>query len=389
MFARRSYDVLVVGARCAGAATAMLLARRGLRVLCIDRGHYGADTVSTHALAQGGVLQLRRWGLLPRIAAETPAIRRAAIHYGDDRVEVAQPGPGSDALFAPRRSLLDRVLVDAAREAGAEVRHGCCLVELLRRADGRVTGAVILDGAGRRAGIAAGLVVGADGLGSAVVRLTGAPVLRQGLHASAILYDHWAGLRAEGLGRYWREGVSAGAIPTSDGRHCVFAALPAARLRAGAGEGSAALYRRVLAACAPALAKALAGARPEGRLTVFGGRRGTLRQAHGPGWALVGDAAGFTDPLALHGMTGALRDAELLARAAARGSAAAFAGYAAARDALSLPLLAAGDAIASFAWSLETLPAQHRALDRAMRVEAEHLLALDPTPAAWRQERAA
>src|ERR671933_719099 len=116
-------DVLVIGARCAGAATAMLLARRGLRVLALDRGEYGADTMSTPALMRGGVLQLQRWGLLPRIAAQTPAVRRTAFHYGDESVEVAlRPGPGGDALYAPRRTLLDRLLADAAREAGAAGR---------------------------------------------------------------------------------------------------------------------------------------------------------------------------------------------------------------------------------------------------------------------------
>lgn len=154
-------DVLVIGARCAGAATAMLLARRGLRVLALDRGAYGADTMSTHALMRGGVLQLERWGLLPRIAAQAPAVRRTRFHYGAESVEVAlRPGPGGDALYAPRRTLLDRLLVDTAREAGAAVRHGERLVELLRDADGRVRGGAVLDAAGRRREIAADLVVG-------------------------------------------------------------------------------------------------------------------------------------------------------------------------------------------------------------------------------------
>src|ERR687894_904030 len=105
MFGRTKYDALVVGARCAGAATAMLMARSGLRVLCIDRGTYGADTMSTHALMRGGVLQLQRWGLLPRIAETTPAVRRTVFHYGEDSIELAlRIGPGGDALYAPRRT---------------------------------------------------------------------------------------------------------------------------------------------------------------------------------------------------------------------------------------------------------------------------------------------
>ncbi|TDH59111.1 NAD(P)/FAD-dependent oxidoreductase [Dankookia rubra] len=389
MFALQSYDALVVGARCAGAATAMLLARQGLRVLCIDRAVYGVDTMSTHALMRGGVLQLHRWGLLPRIAKTTPAVRHTVFHYGEDSIELAlRAGPGGDALYAPRRTILDRVLADAAGEAGAEVRHGYHLVELLRGPHGRVTGAVILGEDGQRTEVAAGLVVGADGMSSAVARLTGAPQLHQGLHASAVIYSHWCGLHAEGYNWYWREGVSAGVIPTNDGRHCVFAALPPVRLRASAGQALADLYQQVLAECSPALAEAVTDAEPAGRRIVFGGRRGYLRQAYGPGWALVGDAGYFKDPLTAHGMTDALRDAELLARAVSEDTVAALAAYAETRDAMSLPLLAASDAIASFAWSLEDLKQHHQALNRAMKAEVEHLAGLEASTSIW-QEKAA
>src|SRR5690349_10820495 len=109
MYNRSNFDVLVVGARCAGAATAMLMARCGLRVLVIDRGHYASDTLSTHALMRGGVVQLHRWGLLPRIvAAGTPAVRSTVFHYGDEVLEVGvRPRHGIEALYAPRRTLLD------------------------------------------------------------------------------------------------------------------------------------------------------------------------------------------------------------------------------------------------------------------------------------------
>ena len=115
------HDVVVVGARAAGAATAMLLARAGLDVLVVDRGRYGADTLSTHAILRGGVLQLHRWGLLDEIvAAGTPAIRRTTFHYATDQVSVTvKPSHGIDALYAPRRTVLDPILVDAATAAAA------------------------------------------------------------------------------------------------------------------------------------------------------------------------------------------------------------------------------------------------------------------------------
>ena len=380
MTARKSYDAVVVGARCAGAATAMLLARWGLRVLLIDRGDYGTDTISTHALMRGGVVQLRRWGLLPRIAeAATPPVRETIFHYGEEAVEIAiAPSHGVAALYAPRRSVLDAALVDAASEAGVEVCFRHVLVGLRRDADGRVRGALIRDAFGELGEIAATLVVGADGLSSAVARLVGAPVTRQGSGASAVIYGHWSGLAARGYHWYFRTGASAGVIPTNHGQHCVFAAMPAAQFRTGMrGEAG---YRGVLADAAPEVAEALDSARAEGPLQSFAGRASFLRQAWGPGWALVGDAGCFKDPLTAHGMTDALRDAELLARAAVDGSEHAFADYAATRDALSISLVEATDAVASFEWDLETLRHHHHSLNQAMKREVEHLAALDPVP---------
>lgn len=373
------YDALVIGARCAGAGAAMLMARRGMRVLVADRGKYGADTLSTHALMRGGVLQLHRWGVLPRIlAAGTPAVRATGFHYGDEVVEVSvKPSHGVDALYAPRRTVLDRALVDAAREAGAEVRHGHVLAGLAHRADGRVVGARLVDAVGEVREVAADLVVGADGVGSSVARLAGAGVLHEGRHASAVVYGHWRGLGASAYRWYFREGVSAGVMPTNDGKHCVFVAVPPTRFRDEVRHDLTASYHLVLSELSRSLAAEVAGAELESRLWAFGGRRGFLRQAWGPGWALVGDAGYFKDPLTAHGMTDALRDAELLAAAAAHGSDAAFAGFAALRDGLSLPLFEATDAIASFAWDLPAVQRHHQALNAAMKREVEHLAGLD------------
>jgi len=380
MTTRLSCDVLVVGARCAGASTAMLLARGGLRVLLIDRSDYGADTISTHALMRAGVLQLRRWGLLSRIEqAHTPPIRDTAFHYGDDVVEIAiGESHGVSALCAPRRTLLDRVLVDAATEAGVDVRFRHSLVQLTRTPGGRVTGALLRGATDEPIEVQAELVTGADGIGSSVARLVGAPFLRQCSFASAIIYGHWPGLAARGYRWYFRPGASAGVIPTNDRLHCVFAAMPAARYRAGL--RGVAGYRRILAEAAPDIAAALDPVVSDGPVWTFAGRPGFMRQAWGPGWALVGDAGYFKDPLTAHGMTDALRDAELLSRAVIEGTEQALARYAATRDELSLPLLAATDAVASFDWDLETVRQHHCAVAAATKAEVEHLAALDEVP---------
>jgi menaquinone-9 beta-reductase len=379
MIAGESYDALVVGARCAGAATAMMMARKGLRVLIIDRASYGADTISTHALMRGGVLQLHRWGVLPRLQEMgTPAVRETTFHYGDEAVVVAiRPSDGVDALYAPRRTLLDSTLVDAAREAGAAVRHNHTLVALTLRPDGRVCGATVLDPAGNAMAVKANLVIGADGIGSNVARLAGAGTVREARHATAVVFGYFPRIGLSDYHWWYRRGVGAGAIPTNGGRHCIFTAIPPGRLRSRPWrDDRRGAFNEVLREADPALAALVAGSEPDEPLRIFAGRKGFLRQACGPGWALVGDAGYFKDPLTAHGITDALRDAELLADAAAIDTVAAFADYAATRDALSLPLFEISDAIAALDWDLERIKLLHRALNQAMKQEVEHLVSL-------------
>ncbi|WP_372620635.1 NAD(P)/FAD-dependent oxidoreductase [Falsiroseomonas sp.] len=380
----RPYDALVVGARCAGAATAMLLARKGMRVLVADRGAYGTETLSTHALMRGGVLQLTRWGLLPQlIEAGTPPVRTTSFHYGEEEVALElRAADGVDALYAPRRSVLDSVLVDAAFDAGAEIRHGETVVGLLRDDDGRVRGAVVLDAEGNRREVAAELVIGADGIGSAVARSVGAATLQEGRHATATIFGYWSGIGTEGYQWHYVPGASAGAIPTNAGLHCVFIGVPQETYRAALRGSPMEGFQAVLRAVAPGLAERVAQGSRAGALSTFAGRRGFLRQSWGAGWALVGDAGYFKDPVTAHGITDALRDAELLADAAAAGTPRAFAEYAATRDALSMPLFEATEAIAGFDWDLPRLQALHKALNQAMKREVAEMVAR-ANPVLW------
>jgi flavin-dependent dehydrogenase len=384
------YDVVIVGARPAGAATAMILARAGLWVLVVDRSRHGADTVSTHALLRGGVVQLARWGLLDRVVATgTPPVRRSVFHYGDHRVEVPiKPGSGFDALYAPRRTVLDPILVDAAAEAGADVRFGVTVTGLRRDDNGRVTGIVGRDGTGAPFTAGARITVGADGIGSTVARLVGAPVERAGTSAAAFIYGYWSELPFHGYELFYRPGVTAGVFPTNGGQACVFVATPPGRFRSDSRDGVVGAYSRFLGAAAPELLHSGSGTRTPERLRVFTGRPGHFRRAFGPGWALVGDAGYFKDPITSHGITDALRDAELLGRAivaAAFGRApenTALAAYQATRDRLSLRLFATTDAIASFAWDLDQIPSLLIQLSEDMSDEVTWLNELEATGAA-------
>ena len=306
-------DVVVVGARAAGAATALLLARAGLDVLVVDRGHHGTDTLSTHGLMRAGVLQLSRWGLLDQIvAAGTPAIRRTTFRYAGETVAIdVKPAAGVDALYAPRRTVLDAILVDAAREAGAEFHFGTTVTDVTRDRSRRVTGVRARSADGHWLQACAGLVVGADGIRSTIARRVNARTVRTGTGASACTYGYWSGLDLDGYEWNFRSDAVTGVIPTNDGQACVFASALPGRI----GRGGLDVLMRIVARSSPQLADRLAATEAPRALRTFRGQAGYVLRSFGPGWALVGDAGYFKDPLSAHGLTDAMRDAELLARA--------------------------------------------------------------------------
>jgi len=378
-FTRDRYDVVIAGARCAGASTAMLLARRGLRVLAVDPLRYGSDTLSTHALMRGGVLQLHRWGLLDRVrAAGTPAIGATTFHYGDETIEVAIKGrDGVDALFAPRRTVLDPILVDAARDAGAEVVHGRSVVDLLRDDAGRVRGARISGADKRVFEVSCDLVIGADGVRSRVARIAGAAIDYSVPHAACSIYGYWRDVPIEGYHWFYEPGVSIGTIPTNDEATCVFVLLPQSLFNERRDEGLGALFGHGLGLVSPELAEAVGSTGPAEKLRAFAGLPGFLRRAAGPGWALVGDAGYFRDPITAHGITDALRESELFTRALCDRGEDGILEYQKRRDGLVKGLLDVTDRIASFEWDLERAKSYHLELSREMSVQVDVLRALD------------
>jgi flavin-dependent dehydrogenase len=375
---RSSYDAIVVGARCAGASTAMLLARQGLRVLAVDPARYGSDTLSTLALMRGGVLQLDRWGILSSIEKMvTPPIRSTSFHYADESIDLKiKPRNGVSALYAPRRKYLDRFLVDAAREAGAQVEHGVRMTDLMRADDGRVVGVVLKDSGGDFVRLGSEIVIGADGVRSPVARLVGARSYRVAKRSSAVVYGFFEGVDQSGFHWHFRPGVGAGLMPTNDGLTLVFAATTDTRFENEVRSDLEAGFHRVMRECAPELAESLSRAKRVEPFHGFPGILGHFRQSFGPGWALVGDAAYFKDPITAHGITDALRDAELLSRAIVRGTPSALTEYEETRDRLSTELFDITDAIAGYDWSLEELKALHLQLSEAMNREVAHLVEL-------------
>ena len=354
-------DVVIVGGRVAGASTALLLAHSGLRVTLLDRGGYGSDTLSTHGLMRTGVWMLDRWGLLHDvIEAKTPPIRQTTFHYADgETVEVAlKPTAGVEALYAPRRLLLDRLLVDAAVAEGVEVRHRTTVISLLHE-DGRVVGVRARDAEGRDHTIRAAVTVGADGVRSTVAAGVDAPVVWQGRRAGSVLYRYYADLPASGYEWAYGEGVAAGLIPTNDGLTCVFVGTSPERMRALRSTGVAHAFGAVLAGSSPALHERVADGAPVGGPLGWPCHAGVPPTLLGSGLGL-GRGRGLLqgpDHHPRHHRRPARRRA---ARRRPRGRPGGHGrrtggsrGYQCARDLMSTRLFSATEAIAAYDWDID------------------------------------
>lgn len=352
------YDVVVVGARVAGAATALHLARAGHEVLVVDRAGPPADTTSTHALMRSGVLQLQRAGVLDRIIeAGTPAIRQVDLVFGEERISFPVAHEyGVDAYYAPRRTVLDTVLLEAAVAAGAEFRTGISVTDVVRDRTGRVDGVMARAEGGRLTPVRARQVVGADGTGSRVARSVSAAVLRQHPPLNSVVYGYFDGIDAPGYEFRFVAHRNTGFVPTNDGLTLVFVGGPVAQ----ADRDSERYLVDTLRSVAPDIAEAIAMAPRVGRLHRANGITSVLRDPAGPGWTLVGDAGFTEDPISAHGMSDALRDAEICALAvdaSLRDPASeqgALDWYRRIRDHFAHPLLDTTLALASFEWDAAT-----------------------------------
>ena len=324
------YDAIIVGARVAGASTAMLMARRGLKVLVVDRAQFPSDTLSTHQVQVPGVARLRRWGLLDDvIAAGTPPTRRVRFDTGAAVLEGRWPEfEGADALYSPRRTILDTLLVDAARAAGAEVRERFKVDEILFDG-GRVSG--IRSGPVREQ---ARLVVGADGRHSLVAKAVRPAAYRAIPPRTVAYYTYWAGVPGDEGRMYVRGDRMIGAWPTNDGLVMTYVAAPAADFGAFRADPEGSLLE-AFDRTGELGEQVRAGERAD-RVKGTADLPNRFHAPFGPGWALVGDAGLMMDPITGQGITQAFRDAELLAGAAAAGT--PLEDYQRARDADAQPI---------------------------------------------------
>jgi flavin-dependent dehydrogenase len=311
--AKNEYDAIVVGARCAGSSTAMLLARKGYRVLAVDRATFPSDTVSTHLIHPPGVAALKRWGLLDRVVATgCPPIHTYAFDFGPISISGA---PGTDEApvsYAPRRTELDKLLVDAASEAGAEVREGFTVEEVLIE-DGRITGIRGHSNDGQTVTEHAGVIVGADGRHSLVAEAVEPDKYHEKPQLQASYYSYWSGLPTEGrFETYIRPARGFAVWPTNDDLTVVIVGWPFAEFGAYRNdiEGN---FLSTLESV-PSFANRIRSASRETRF-VGAAVPNFFRKPYGPGWALVGDAGYIKDFITAYGMHDAFRDAELCANA--------------------------------------------------------------------------
>jgi flavin-dependent dehydrogenase len=304
-------------------------------------------------------VQLHRWGLLPAVLASgAPPIRQVTFTADGESVTLAvKDKAGVDLLLAPRRYILDTLVVEAAIKAGVDVRTGFSVTGVRRDDTGRAVGVCGRDRAGGQAEIEARFVVGADGLGSCVARAVGAAVVENRGDLGSMQYAYFTGLAWSGIELFIAERALAGVFPTHGGQACIWVGTPAADARA-ARRGSASrteAFTRQLDLAAPDLAARLRTGRRTSPVSGMLRAPNLLRRPFGPGWALVGDAGYHRDPVTGHGLSDAYRDAELLALALHR-------------------------ALCDEAEEYEALSAYHRQRDRALREVFELTCALAGYP---------
>ncbi len=311
-----TYDAIVIGARCAGSPTAMLLARQGHRVLLVDKATFPSDTMSTHLVHPPGIAALARWGLLDRLVdTGCPAIESYSYDFGPLTISGApRPVDGIARAYCPRRTVLDQILVGAAVEAGAELREGFTVDELILQ-EGAVTGIRGHGTLGAPVSEHARVVIGADGRRSIVARTVKAEEYNERPSRLAMYYAYWSDLPATGFDTAVRAENRRGwaTIPTNDDLTVMPFGWPVEEFASNRSDIEGHLF--AAAELSPAFAEHLHAATRHSKFIGSAQLPGYFRTPFGPGWALVGDAGYHKNPITAMGINDAYRDAELLAGA--------------------------------------------------------------------------
>lgn len=309
------YDAIIVGARCAGSPLAMLLAQKGYRVLIVDRATFPSDIISGHYIQPAGVALLKKWGLLDQIAATgAPPLSIHNFDLGAFRLTGTPPPiDGVSDGYCVRRYILDKILVDAAVEAGAELREGFTVTELLYDGD-RVVGVRGRGAGGKIVSEYARIVIGADGPRSFVARAVRPTSYNEMPTLTCGYYTYWADMPTDSVELYPRKDRFIIALPTNDNltqvavcwKHDEFGMY-----RSDIENN----YLGTLDELTPALAERVRAGRRAERFLGTAEMQNFFRRSYGPGWALAGDAGYHKDPVTAQGITDAFRDAEFLAEA--------------------------------------------------------------------------
>jgi flavin-dependent dehydrogenase len=352
------YDVIIVGARCAGAPLAMLLAKSGLRVLAVDRSTFPSDIMSTHYIQRDGVKRLQEWGLYDCVVATNcPSIESVIFHVNG--VPIVPPrDPSMPDALCPRRIVLDKILVDGAREAGAEVREGFSVQEILVE-DGAVVGIRGRDASGATVEERARVTVGADGQHSLVARTVKPAEYDTHPAFTCGYYSYFSGVPLDDNNGVAYAANEAGvlAFPTNDDLTCV--AVGAARDRFHEYRANIeGMFYQLLEQASPEFAARVRAGKREERWIGTADTENYFRVPFGPGWALCGDAGYHKDFVTGLGIADAFRDAEFLSEALAAGLTGkepleeALASYQKRRDEAAKPMY---DMTIQFAQSLEKI----------------------------------
>ncbi|HEY3869742.1 MAG TPA: NAD(P)/FAD-dependent oxidoreductase [Actinocrinis sp.] len=305
------YDVIVIGARCAGSPAAMLFARQGYRVLLLEKARFPQDTLSSHYIHQPGVALLARWGLLDKLReAGCRPIDHQSYQAPDVRIDgFSLPVDGQRTTYAPRRYVLDPILADGAVAAGVEFQQGCSVNDLIFE-DDRVVGVRYTTPAGTEATERARLVVGADGMRSLVARKAGAPNVIEHARMTCTYYSYWSGVRSH-FELYERPGRWIGVLPTNDDLTLIMTYFPQSEFN-DVRHAVEPAYLEAVRTTAPDLWERMSASKRVEQLYGTGHQDNYFRKAYGPGWALVGDAVHHKDSITARGITDAFIQAQSL-----------------------------------------------------------------------------